>query len=309
LALYALTHAGKGPGGFVGDENDCGLALLTFLPFPFALLTECRRPGSSRIVLLGIAFVTLLGIISTDSRGDFVGLVCVLFYFFLRSRHKFQMLFVGGVLVLCALPFLPADYISEMKSIKDTSSGTAEIRQHYWKIAWRVFTDPKNILIGVGMQNTSYRLAEYETGDDLERFPSSGGRAVHSIYFEILPDLGIWGICIVGSLVWLSTKGNARNRRLLDRLHSELKRRATRPSATKTRPLLSEQERGIIMDELEYTRALLLAANLGFVAIFTAGAFISVLYYPMLWLFAGLSALLARYSQQIAVLTESSELA
>jgi hypothetical protein len=300
LSIYAATHSGFGPGGFVGDENDTGPAILTFLPLPLAIVTECRNPPNSRAMLLAIAFLNLIGTISTDSRGDFVGLLCVLAYFFIRSRRKVLILFLCALMSLCVLPFLPSDYISEMQSIKDTSSGTAAIRRHYWKIAWRVFSDPRNTLFGVGLGNAPFRLGDYETGDDLERFPSSGGRAVHSIYFEILPDLGVWGIVIVGTLLGSSLKQNFRNIKKLERASKNVLADKLRSPPIKIQPSpvtdsLSDGQIQIIRGEIEYVKALLSANTLSFVAIFTAGAFISVLYYPMFWLFVGLSAALNRY--------------
>ena len=35
VGLYGLTHGGKGPGGFFGDENDLALACCTALPFAY----------------------------------------------------------------------------------------------------------------------------------------------------------------------------------------------------------------------------------------------------------------------------------
>src|SRR4051812_415288 len=37
IAVWAITHAGTGPGGFISDENDCALVLNVALPFAIAL--------------------------------------------------------------------------------------------------------------------------------------------------------------------------------------------------------------------------------------------------------------------------------
>lgn len=289
LGLYAATHAGTGPGGFLGDENDMGLALLVFLPFPLAFATEFRGPGAKRLRWLIAATMILFGVVATVSRGAFVGLVCVLAYFFWRSRQKGMLVVATVLMALVVVPFLPKDYIREMKSIQDTSGGTAEIRRHYWTLATRVFLDPHHVLAGVGLNNVSFHMGDYETGADLQKFPSSAGRAVHSLYFQLLPDLGLWGVAVIGTLVLGSIRTNSRCLKMIDRSLRDIRiREAGQPSEPSSM-------NGLVSTELSFLRPFIAALNVSFVALLSAGAFISVLYYPMLWLLAGLSGLAARY--------------
>ncbi|MFN8392289.1 MAG: O-antigen ligase family protein [Bdellovibrionota bacterium] len=308
LAAWAITHHGTGPGGFVEDENDLGLTLLTFLPMALGLATEWRYPERSRLFSFLVAGLIILGAMVTFSRGTFVGLLCVLACFIWRSQRKFAILATGTLLVLCALPFVPRAYIERIGTIKDTNEGTADLRRHYWNIAGRIFLDPKHMAFGVGLGNATFHLADYETGEDLAHYPSSAGRAVHSIYFELLPDLGLWGIAIVSSLVTISFRRNARLSRVLafqqQLIANELSSTPTEQQPAQSSVSDSERESALsalslLSREYNLIRPMLLAANLAFVAIFTAGAFISVLYYPMLWIACGLSATLTSYSRRL----------
>jgi len=295
LGVYALTHSGVGPGGFLGDENDCGLALLVFLPFPMAYLTESRFAFGKKIRYFAVVAFVLLGIVATVSRGAFVGLVCVLAYFFFRSKRKVMLLLSVGMLLLVVVPFLPPDYISEMRTIKDTNSGTADIRKHYWKLSRLVWLDPKHFVFGVGLGNVSFHLGDYESGGDLETYPSAAGRAVHSMYFQLLPDLGCWGIFVCGSILLRSF-----------RVNSKLFKQVIREQKTLARRDLTDESdeewrshRTLLRKELEFVGPMLMATNISFVALLSAGLFISVLYYPMFWLLVSLSSVLEKYTNDL----------
>ena len=308
LPLWVVTHGGKGMGGFLGDENDVGLTMIFFLALILSQFIELRRAGAFGRFLKLIAIVlTVVAVIATNSRGTFLGLVCLFGYFFLRSRRKFLMIIFGIVLVSAIIPFVPKAYYDRIATIKDTNSGTANIRRHYWSLAFKVFTDPAHTLWGVGLENVKFHLGDYETGSDLQQYPGSSGRAVHSIYFELLPDLGLWGVGIVGSLVFICFSGNRRSLRKLERsaVLIDDKRRALSILLERMTPAEASQHRekeNLLAQSaaaLNYLRSWLLGTNAGFVTIATAGAFISVLYYPMLWINIGLCTALAIYSKNL----------
>lgn len=303
LGLYVATHGGKGPGGFLEDENDVGLALVFFLPFPLAYLIEGSMSGMKKLRCLLVSFMLILGVVVTFSRGTFVGLVCVFAYFFIRSKRKILLLVGISVVLLAALPFVPEEYLGRIRSIKDVKSGTAEIRQHYWQLATRVWLDPRHILIGVGMNNVSFHVGRYESMEDLEKFPSAAGRAMHSMYFQLLPDLGIWGAVILALVTIPSVRSNRRSFRALEKALGELEGRKA-PIAEQAEVGLYHATRMSLSDELKFVRPMLLATNVAYVGVFSAGAFISVLYYPMVWFLPGLSIVLERYTGSLLAVHE-----
>jgi O-antigen ligase len=101
------------------------------------------------------------------------------------------------------------------------------------------------------------------------------GTAVHSLYFQLLPEHGIVGFLMVAYLVWSQFSINRR-------LTRQIRRQGRAPPAVRG---------GAIV----YAHALN-GALIGYLA---AGAFLSVAYYPFLWYFTALSATL-----DIAVRTE-----
>lgn len=323
LGLFSITHQGTGPGAFLGDENDLGCGLLLLLPFPLAILTEGGKAAGGKLLYALASIFTFGGILATFSRGDFLGLVAMAVIFLLRSRKKLMLILVSSFVLLLAIPFAPKGYLAEMKTINGPKDETAEYRKHYWHLATRAFLDPHNTLFGVGMKNTPYLMGRYETAEELRKFPSASGRATHSIYFELLPDLGLWGLGIVGSLVFVSLRGNRRTAKELEavaRKSLAVALALQRESADVQTPLavdappLGTDEAGQhqqdkqrvlrrIQNEAQFVSAAITGTTVSFVGVFGSGAFIDILYYPHIWLLFGLSGLLAVYGRRVAAVS------
>lgn len=301
LAMYVTTHNGFGPGGFIQDENDAGLVLLMFGALPLAVISEGRGSGHPRLLSLVAVGAVLIGVVRTFSRGTFVGLIAVAGYFFLRSSRKLLLTTLSILLVLVAVPFVPQGYWDEVRSIKNVDDPTAQGRFHLWKLATRVWMDPPHIPFGVGLGNTAYHLADYETASDTAEAASVAGRAVHSLYFQLLSELGLWGIAVIAALVAISMRRNRRSGQEIEKLIRRLESIRGVVRGAKEQPPADDEDSNriataqMLVRELKYLQPYFPGLNGSFVAIFSAGLFISVLYYPCIWLVACMSALLERY--------------
>jgi len=98
LAIFAITHAGHGPGSFLLDENDLALALCMCLPYPFFYSQLSDINGWQRTYYIAATLVMILGIIWSNSRGGFVGLMGVSSYMLWISKHRFRNLLVLVIL-------------------------------------------------------------------------------------------------------------------------------------------------------------------------------------------------------------------
>ena len=243
--------------------------------------------------------------------------------FFWRSKQKIALIFAFSLVSLCSLPFAPPGYMKGMLTIQNTNEGTADIRRHYWTLSRRCFLDPQNTLTGVGLQNTPYWMNRYETPDDLRKYPSASGRATHSIYFQLLPDLGIWGILVVGSLLFVSITNTHSIGKSLGKLipKARLAIKAQRGDDEVFKTVNQSAETGVgieieggrdtifllrrIIAEARYIRAVATGINVSFVAVLAAGAFIDILYYPHIWILFGLSGLIGIYGKRVILLSYS----
>lgn len=271
VAVWSMTHGGKGPGGFIGDENDCALVLNFALPFAVALIGWPNLSTGQRWYYRLCALLIVLGSIATVSRGGFLGLIAACLVCFWYSKHKLRIIAWSAVVVMfsgaIAPLVLPPGYIEEMRSIGDVEDGTRQNRIYFWKLGWIMYK--ANPVLGVGAGNYPWTVADYERKlppEKLFRNRYSGGRYAHSLYFTLLPELGTAGVVVFGALLIFTLRAGWSLRR----------------SARDLKGV--DEPRSII--HLRLGTAII--ASLAAFAV--TAAFISVLYYPCFWNLAGIAA-------------------
>lgn len=309
LGVFSVTHQGRGPGAFLGDENDLCFALAIFFPLPLFLfpLAQSFKGKFSLLIVIG---TIIAGVVMTFSRGGFVGIVIALIYVFWKSKAKWLMSFVGIFLIGTTWYFAPEQYWEKMETINDPSSGTAKARQEIWKVALRIFLDPHHMLTGVGMGNVPYSLGKYEPRENLTRYGTSiAGRAVHSLYLQILAELGLIGIGLFLMIVIPSLCQNEKRSKEIDLLLyrlstlAEIQRKKkdfdNSASLEGIQPKSLRKEIRFVSEELKFIQALSLGFNASWLALLSSGAFISVLYYPPLWVLTALTVTVEIYWRRI----------
>ena len=250
VSLYSLGHGGQGSGNYFKDENDLSLFINTILPFCYFLFLyekeRLRKLGYGLAMIVGI-----LGIVTSFSRGGFVGLIAMIAIAWLLSPRKIAALVIICMFGLLIYYYGGARYEKEMGTISDTQEGTAKARIESWKAAWRMFLDNP---WGVGGNNFQVRFPEYQT-----KYFKRGmwGRVAHSLWFTLLPELGIAGVFIYLSLLYYNLKDVF----LLKKMRTD-----------------SKDDR-----DKEYIYYLSLAFLASFAGYFASGTFLSVLYYPYYW--------------------------
>ena len=190
-----------------------------------------------------------MSVVVSFSRGGFVGLVAVFFVVWLLSKNKIISLVLVAVISLGLYFYAGQDYIQEMSTVTDTEDSTADARLKSWASAWDMFIDNP---LGVGGNNFQVRFPEYQQ----DRF-SRGmyGRVAHSLWFTLIPELGIIGIILYFRLL----KYNINDISKLKKLSG-----------------------GDSQDE-KYLHAMSISFIASMAGYFASGSFISVLYYPHYW--------------------------
>ena len=272
LSLWAITHSGRGP-GLLGDENDVALVMVMLLPFPFFKLLE-KLSLRGFVIYLLIFFCTLAGIASTLSRGGMVGTLVVLAACWLKSRYKISTIVVLFLLVAVVVVFGPnnessrkgVSLVSEFQTISDTHETTADERLFYWGLSWKMFE--ARPIFGVGAR---------AWGDAAwSGLVNTGGRKFsnmtpHSIYFQLISELGLAGIipwlgivlsCFFGFRYLLPE--NLNRQMGVELLHN-------------TDPLFVKQ----LEDRRKFFSNFGLALGIGLLGFLASGAFLSVLFYAV----------------------------
>lgn len=265
LAIVGIVKKGEGIGGFLGDENDFCMTLNMIIPFSFYLSVHAYRGKKIRYILLTCLF--LFVVVLTESRGGFVGLSATFLYCWLRTKQKAVTALLVALLAVFAVFVAPSTYWSEVRSITEegAQTGTGEERVYTWRVGWHMFLD--NPVLGVGQGNFPYVFRKYEIEAGFEEGyygRSVAGRAAHSVYFTVLPELGLVGTFLFLAIIFYNLKdlNQIKNTSLtLDGMEG-----GNRPSGY-------------------YYYALALEGSL--ITYLVSGAFISVLYYPNLWILMG----------------------
>lgn len=269
VGLFAVTHGGRGVGGFLGDENDVALACCAAMPFAWYGFE--RMTGVRRLIVGGCGLLTVGAVVASYSRGGFVGLVAAGGYCFLASRRKLLAVGIGAVSVAGFLLFSSPAYLRELTTISDTDSGTAETRKFLWQTAWNVYVD--NPVLGVGAQNFNFVAGDYQPRDGKWSGPeyserSWSGTTVHSLYYQALSETGSVGAALLSLVAFVHF-------RTLSRLRRDV--------------VAHENVPRDLRNDTEHFAGALAGAMIGYLV---AGAFISVLFYPYLWYLSGFAVAL-----------------
>jgi O-antigen ligase len=199
FAVKGIFTGGLVGGSLMGDENDFALALNTFLPLAFFYFLDERRPILKTAALVALT-VSVLGVISSMSRGGWVGLIAVLIFCYVKSRRIALSSLVAIILGVTVFLFAPSKYWDEIQTISDTSESTADARLQYWKAAVRMFVDhPVN---GVGALNGGIRMPEYVTGTG--SVPTEWGRTFHGTLPQVLAETGALGFILYFLMVFMA---------------------------------------------------------------------------------------------------------
>jgi O-antigen ligase len=200
MALFTIKNAPLGPGDFSRDPNDAALALGMGIPFAFYALYQANMSSKRRIFYCVVLVLLFVGIVVTSSRGGFLGMVGGLLAIWWMGRNRFKMAMYALIAMISAggllLSVIPENYIDDMQSINDTKNSTRIERFRTWEVGWEMVK--ANPLKGVGAGNFSNTVHLYQdrtswwTGAE----KSLSGRSSHSLYFQIMPELGPIGVLI-----------------------------------------------------------------------------------------------------------------
>jgi probable O-glycosylation ligase (exosortase A-associated) len=272
VALYVITHGGKGTGSFLTDENDVALVLNMAIPYAFYFGYSNRSSKLMKLLMFACLFILVLAVGVSFSRGGLVGLVAVFLMLLIYSKRPFRnIIYVSIFLTIFGgifLSLLPDKYITDMQSMSDPEDNTRQHRIMHWATAWEMYKD--NPVLGVGAGNYPWNFINYH---HLTKYynPHSrvrAGRAAHSLYFTLIPELGTIGVIIYSMLLYTT----------FSRLNKTVKVREA--AAT---------------DHIDF-EVLLIAKSIrvSIVGFLVTGLFITVLYYPPFWYTLGFSYIVTK---------------
>ncbi len=246
-----------GAPGWFHNSGEFGVEMTMMFPislyFALALRKHVSRWGFAALLFLPVTAVS--GAIASSSRGALVGIAAVLIWVLARSRFKMR----AALLLLVAVPILYAVVPDEQKA-RFSSAGddaTSVSRLTYWERGFEFATD--HPVLGVGYRNwMPYYLDAIRGRLDVEERVS----LPHNIFIEALAELGYTGLCALLALIAGTFVLNSRTRRLGRQLGDS----------------------GAVLSQLS------LGLDGALVGFLSSGFFVTVLYYPFIWVNLGMTA-------------------
>jgi putative inorganic carbon (hco3(-)) transporter len=223
-----------------------------------------------KVLFWALLGVLVLAIIGTQSRGATLGMGAVFGYMWWRSPRKAAGVIVIILAAFAVLLYAPDVYFERMGTLSAPSEdSSAEGRLHAWRAGTKMAL---NNVLGVGAGNFPNNFPKYRSADAPTRWMTA-----HSMYFLILGELGFLGLLLLLKLVFGNFRSNVRLRKRL--LQQDPKRFAI-------------DARSLDM------------FNAGIIGLAVAGAFLSVTYYPHIFVLGGLAIALRRVIAEEAGLVD-----
>lgn len=202
----SLTLAGGGHltdqiSGFVGDNNVFGLVLCLVVATLMGLRTELPRRWWALSAFYGFVAAIVFCIVYTKSRGAAItlGLMFILASFF--GPRPIKDLFVLVIVGAVAYWIIPDNYFDRLATLRELESDVSAMgRLENWAFAWEQAV--QHPLFGVGPNNhVAYNQA---------LFPEVKVRVAHSVYFQVLGELGFVGLFLYLWIKFLVFQGLGR---------------------------------------------------------------------------------------------------
>lgn len=195
-------HRMLGPEGtMLTDRNHLSTVLALTLPILLYLYTYAAH-RVIRLGYLGAFCVVVLAILGGGSRAGFIAVSVVGLWLIFTTRRKGLAFLLVITIVLSFLAFAPEDITERMLTIKEAEEDWSFMGRVY---AWRVSSAIAlaNPIFGGGFHAVQVQdiWDSFKSSPGLLGFmnlpvPEFAAKAAHSIYFEVMGDLGFVGLGI-----------------------------------------------------------------------------------------------------------------
>jgi O-antigen ligase len=193
--------------GRVGQPNSFGAFLAYYLPFILGAIRVKGLPRFARVLLIGGAVSVFFSLLFTQSRGAYVGFLCMaLFMGFLITRKLLVVMLFAGLTYQLWLPPQVIDRVNETFTgggEEEQFDGSTETRLMLYKAGLHLFVEKP--IWGHGFGGFS-RLSESRGVTDTRR-------AAHSLYIQMLVDMGLIGVLAILNMWFHLFRRAARLRR------------------------------------------------------------------------------------------------
>jgi len=255
---FAYSNWGiAGPGGYFGNAADLGVQMLIMLPISIVFFKWCSKYWGKLKKMFFILFpiTVLMSIVATGERGTLVGLGAICLVFVLTQKKRIRNLMLVATFTAIVIYMMPKEHIDRFRIMGKDS--TSQARMTYWKRGVEFFKDKP--VLGIGYYNWIPYYSKYHPRESLRE---DHQEIAHSTPIIILAELGFLGFFFYYGLAVKMIFLNIRSIKI------------------------AYMEKEAIWGSIPF------ALNLGLVGFLFASMFITVTFYPFLFVQASLSAAL-----------------
>ncbi len=190
------------PRSEIADRNHLALAMLLAVP----LMNYLRMQSKHRwmqIGLLGAMIMTVMAVLATYSRGGFIGLLAMGALLWWKSKSRILALVALLVLAVGLHSVAPDRWKERMGTIEtaNTEDSSFKLRLLSWYAYAGAALDRPLTGAGLYALQSGPVYFNYSPGRDLIDVANDRPRAAHSIYFQVLGDLGFIGLFVYIALL------------------------------------------------------------------------------------------------------------
>ena len=215
--IYTIETGGSGrvwgPGGFIGGNNEVGLAILVTIPLMYYLYLATERRWV-RHGLMAAMLLSAIAALGTQSRGAFLAIGVMAAVLWWRAPKKLLSgigLIAAAMIALAIIPWSIGDRMNAIAGYEKDSSAMGRINA--WETALNV-ANSRFFGAGFAMYNTEV-FGHYAPNSEEQRAADpSTVRAAHSIYFQVLGEHGWIGLLLFLSIWWLVLRDASRIRKM-----------------------------------------------------------------------------------------------
>lgn len=257
-------HMVQGPSpSFIAGNTEIGLAMIMVLPL---ILVTARHAEKAWLRLLTYAtfWLTVVAIVFTYSRGALLGLCVVSLFILPGMKRKFLLALMFIPAALIGMSLTPEKLFSRAETIQTYQEDhSAMQRIQAWGVAKNVAM--QNPMIGAGFGLQSADNAHWLSYAEFLGNWENKARAAHSIYFQVLGEHGFVGFMLFMT-VMVSTLWT------LSRCRRQLK----------------------ALPGTQWMSDYAWAIRVGIIGYMVSGAFLSLAYFDLLYLYVVLAAIISR---------------
>ena len=203
IAKGGSYHVFGPPESVIEDNNTLAVALLMIMPIMVYLKSTLTSKWQQQLMLFSLISIGF-SVLGSQSRGAFLAISAVGYYFWMHSNSKIKSALIIMVFVGIAYAILPDTWYQRMNTINTYQQDeSANGRLSAWEMAFNVAN--RNLLGGgLDLWSPSTYL-KYLPGYDPITMPSF---VAHSIYFSVLGEHGWFGLLLFLTILltaWLYT--------------------------------------------------------------------------------------------------------